>query len=458
MPTPTPRKRAIRHLIGALMVGAAAAVAVPAAAEAPTVEEIATTDISCSIPAPRAVVKVNATITTDSADVAVFVITPKAFYGPDFEQVADLEATADGVTGTIPMLKFGADGVTPAGDAVVTLTFAPDGDPEQISEQNKPNSNETSRVVGTVQPLTVTGSVTAVGRTASDLSGCEAERIELTTRATNPDSVVSGIRGGRTTDAHCSVGSQGYLSFAVDGKDVDGAFVVTGPKFVNGEVLEARWRPPTLSGTFQSFNGKGKPIGTSSAKIVRGELIDEFRSVDTLGPFRRMYSVTAYEATGTLQLPSGQEHALQCELLLVTGHAALHSPSGPTPANDAASDATPLAVGDVAEQRTGGAREDAEVGSWCGETGLSYTVWYSVTGTGTGDKLTLDTAGSDFDTVAAVYTGSPDDPREIACNSDRRNTRLAAVTWQAEPGEQYWVQIGGSEGQSGRLSVTLTAP
>ena len=98
MPMPTPRTRPIRNLIGALIVGAAAAVAVPAAAEAPTVEEIASTDISCSVPAPGAVVEVNGTITADGANVAVFVITPKAFYGPDFEQAADLEATADVVT------------------------------------------------------------------------------------------------------------------------------------------------------------------------------------------------------------------------------------------------------------------------------------------------------------------------------------------------------------------------
>lgn len=61
-------------------------------------------------------------------------------------------------------------------------------------------------------------------------------------------------------------------------------------------------------------------------------------------------------------------------------------------------------------------------------------------------------------TVVAVYTGSPDEPVEVACNSDRRHTRLAAVTWQSEPGEPYWVQVGGSEGQSGRLSMALTAP
>ena len=435
-------------------MGGAALAATPAAAEAPTVEEIATTDIACSATSGRAVVEINGSITAESADVAVFVITPTAFYGPDFEQPSQLVATPDGVSGTIPMLQYGPDGVTPAGDAVIALTLTPEGDPQPIRETTKPNSNETSRTVGSVQPLTVTGTVTAVGRTVDDLSGCEAERIELTTRATNPDSIVSGIRGGNTYDAHCRIGRQGSLSFAVDGKDVVGAFAVpTAQGYVEGEILDAKWRPPVLSGTFDTLDGEGASIGTSSARVVRGEEIDEFKTVDTLGPFRRMYSVTAYEAAGTLQLPSGEQRAMSCELLLVTGHAALHTPSGPEPVNDSPTAATPLGIGDVIEQPTGGARVAAEVGSWCGEFGFTNTVWYAVTGTG--GRLRLDTAGSDFDTLVAVYTGSPQELTELACRNDLRTTRLASITWPSEPGEVYLVQVGGSEGQSGRLSVSL---
>ncbi len=447
------RRRAI-GAASAIAISAAALAAGPAVAEAPTVEEIAVTDIDCSATSGRAIIDVNGTITAESVDVYVFVTTPRAFYAPDFTQPSQLTVTGDTVSGTIPMLHYGPVGLTPAGDAELALTLTPAGEPEQIRETTKPNSNETSRTVGTVQPLSVTGTVTAIGRTVDDLSGCEAERIELTTRATNPDSIVSGIRGGRTHDAHCTVGRLGSVSFAVDGKDVVGAFAVsTAQSYIEGEILDASWRPPVLSGTFRTLDDEGREIGTSTARVVRGEQIDEFTTVDTLGPFRRMYSVTAYEADGTLQLPGGDTRAMNCQLLLVTGHAALHTPSGPEPANDSPTTATPLGIGAVIEQPTGGAREDAEVGSWCGELGFTNTVWYAVTGTG--DPLRFDTAGSNFDTLVAVYAGSPDDLVELACRNDNRTTRLASVTWPTEAGTVYLVQVGGSEGQSGRLSVSL---
>ncbi len=50
------------------------------------------------------------------------------------------------------------------------------------------------------------------------------------------------------------------------------------------------------------------------------------------------------------------------------------------------------------------------------EIPVEHTVWYTVTGTG--GSITVDTAGSDFDTVIAVYEGAPDESATVACVDD----------------------------------------
>jgi hypothetical protein len=64
--------------------------------------------------------------------------------------------------------------------------------------------------------------------------------------------------------------------------------------------------------------------------------------------------------------------------------------------------------------------------------------------------VTVDTAGSDYDTVIAVYTaaGGGFVPVPDACVDDVPvqpvgRTLQAAVTWQTVAGTTYYVQIGG---------------
>ena len=132
-------------------------------------------------------------------------------------------------------------------------------------------------------------------------------------------------------------------------------------------------------------------------------------------------------------------------------------PGGKVPANDLPTRATALKVGSKTSISTKGASFVAEVRFEClvgidPETGQEFvtpvanTVWYTVTGTG--GPITIDTAGSDYDTVMAVYSGSPGSFETVACVDDVPvdpigRTLQASITFDSVAGQTYYVQIGG---------------
>ena len=78
---------------------------------------------------------------------------------------------------------------------------------------------------------------------------------------------------------------------------------------------------------------------------------------------------------------------------------------------------------------------------------MGHTVWFRVQGTGS--EVTVDTAGSDYDTVAAAYVSDGAGGfTEVACVDDVPldpfgRTLQAAITFPTEIGTTYYVQIGG---------------
>jgi len=134
-----------------------------------------------------------------------------------------------------------------------------------------------------------------------------------------------------------------------------------------------------------------------------------------------------------------------------------HHPSGPkpggaAPANDAPAGAIALAPGAATQQWTGGAAIESEAPCVMGEGddtfefGLGRTVWYSVVGTG--NPITIDPRGSDFDTVVAAYTSSANGLVQIGCvDDDRIGQAQGLLTFDTVLGTTYLVQIGGVIGQ-----------
>jgi hypothetical protein len=86
------------------------------------------------------------------------------------------------------------------------------------------------------------------------------------------------------------------------------------------------------------------------------------------------------------------------------------------------------------------------------------SVWYAWSATASG-TVTVSTAGSSFDTVLAVYTGSAVDGLTlVASNDDGPNTTTSVVSFAATPGTTYQIAVDGYSGASGSVVIMLTPP
>lgn len=72
---------------------------------------------------------------------------------------------------------------------------------------------------------------------------------------------------------------------------------------------------------------------------------------------------------------------------------------------------------------------------------VSNTVWYQYTAPAS-FNLSLSTANSTYDTVLAVYTGSPGAFTQIVCNDDSAGTLQSNVTLPVMAGQTYQILIG----------------
>ncbi len=89
-----------------------------------------------------------------------------------------------------------------------------------------------------------------------------------------------------------------------------------------------------------------------------------------------------------------------------------------------------------------------------GDTGGS-SIWWSWTATATG-SVTISTAGSSFDTVLGVYTGSGvNGLTEVASNNDFGGAQ-SQVTFTAVAGTTYQIAVDGASGATGSVTITLT--
>ncbi len=86
---------------------------------------------------------------------------------------------------------------------------------------------------------------------------------------------------------------------------------------------------------------------------------------------------------------------------------------------------------------------------------VASTVWYSFTPNQAG-VVNINTAGSTYDTVAAVYTGtSLNGLTQVACNDDTGPLLTSAVQFSATSGETYWIQIGSVDVPPADLTLNI---
>jgi hypothetical protein len=145
-------------------------------------------------------------------------------------------------------------------------------------------------------------------------------------------------------------------------------------------------------------------------------------------------------------------------------------PNGPPPPNDTPAGAIALRAGDqLRNVPNGTAARLPEAGcrapTWFGEypepVPIRRTVWYRIRGTGA--PITVDTAGSDFDTVVGAYTRTATGLRQVACVDDLEGGSVilptslqGRVTFPTVAGTTYLVQIGGlGVDEWGKLRITV---
>ena len=120
------------------------------------------------------------------------------------------------------------------------------------------------------------------------------------------------------------------------------------------------------------------------------------------------------------------------------------------PANDACGAPVVIAAAPFTDSRDtiGATTAAGDPASTCGESQHSASVWYHFTSPASG-SVTVDTFGSDYDTVLAVYSGSCAVPVEVACNDDDTEPPQSRIEFAATGGVAYLIAVTGFEGGGG---------
>ena len=125
------------------------------------------------------------------------------------------------------------------------------------------------------------------------------------------------------------------------------------------------------------------------------------------------------------------------------------------PSNEDCSTARPIGIGETPYSNVGAG--DSGVAMSCVEDGETTDVWFSYTAIG--DCLvTIDLAGSNFDTGAAVYSGDCGALTQVDCNDDGGPVSgiTSFLSFTATAGTTYSIQVGGLGGESGDGVITIT--
>lgn len=380
----------------------------------------------------------------------------------DQEQPVTLTLSGDALTGSFAILD--GDG-NAAGLAVIDAVITPVGDPVPIDEDFG-FGNRQERVEGVSQPYAISGTLTADGVTF-DLGQCFAEEATLTFFSTNPNAVAARFADRSVgCDLTNENGDTGFL-FADLSSDlvfIDAGMISADGSVSYGAIGELPQSGGSVSGTLGLYDPETlEPIEGTAFISGSATATEQFSFVMKDSNFRRTISGDLLDIEGSLTFPGGYTFDLgDCVGVDSTIKEIITFPRGPkpggkVPVNDLPTGATALSVGAKTSVSTKGASFEAEVLFEClvgidPETGEEFavpvanTVWYTVTGTG--GPITIDTAGSDFDTVIAVYSGSPGSLETVACVDDVPldpvgRTLQASVTFDSVAGQTYYVQIGG---------------
>ena len=381
----------------------------------------------------------------------------------DGDAQAQISWNGSVLAGSIPMVDTSTG--DPAAPATFSATLTPSGDPFPFSDEFR-DGNHQHKFNGVSQPMDPAGTL-VVGTSTFSLDGCFAEEVTVSVFETNPRSFVAHFADRFVgCDLVNAAGDTGFLFTSLEEGEV---FIEAGASPADGSPEINAFGGGTLVNgvldtTLETFDPEtGDPAG--SGAMIHLEIVgsgEPFSYLLKNATFREVGRGVTLDIEGTLTIDStvfdlgpcvGFDSTTKIFDIFPNGP----KPGGKVPANDLPSGAKLLTVGSRTSVATKGATELREAPFDCltfeegGETievPVANTVWYRIVGTG--GLVTVDTAGSDYDTVIAVYTaaGGGFTPVPDGCVDDVPiepvgRTLQSAVTWQTVAGTSYYVQIGG---------------
>ena len=357
------------------------------------------------------------------------------------------------------------------GEATLAATLTPSGDPETWRFRDH-LGNHHSKSRGTAQAFDVSGTLSLPNDITFDLSSCEVVRSTETWFSNSPARSVA-----HTTDFRLSCSwetDNGYVAlFAMDGEFGSAAdlFVQTSDGFVYAPGIATLSRT-AFESTFELIPewDEGVPIGSAAASAAL-TVQDRIRHSELSPEGRITLKGVQLGVDGTLTLDiEGQTTTLamddaSCQAADVRYAQLPDRPQRVEPvANDTPETAIPLKLFDKLIVSTAGTNEapeapclmdDGEGGTFDGP--MTNTVWWRIEATGS--SITVDTGGSTFDTMVAVYLVEDGTVgAQVACVDDVDESLQALVTFETAGDASYLLQTGGFGGGTGDLALAIYEP
>ena len=400
--------------------------------------------------------------------------------GSDGEVIAHdqgYSAQWDGATLSGELLLV-VPGSEATGSARFALSLVPDGEPTRETARGRWD-NATVREIVVRQPMRVAaGTITALlpGRPplVLDATGCAGGTSAVTTFVAQPDTTVQRLP--MTIDATCTVtnadGARVVLDLDAEGSAMAFLVVEHGADITAGfGTLSWDGPPEAVAGTVplerRVADDEWQPAGVATLDLT-SEKTGQTRYEMVFSGGRDRVASTFFRLAGTVTVDGYAPFFVDaCDGMLQTALNRRSSPTrsapgGPVPADDTPVGAKPLAVGASGDNaQTGATAPDAEVPMSCAvDVPAGHTLWRRMTGTG--GPITVDPAGSSFNTVVAVYASDGAGLVEVGCADDivgdpYTATTHAPVTVDTVAGAVYYVQAGGFAAQHGRLRLTASA-
>ena len=359
------------------------------------------------------------------------------------------------IEATIPL--FDPDG-NPAGEAVLSAVLTPTGATTELEPFRE--GNRWIKTTGTIRDMVVTGSL-ALPEMTLDLStgGCFGAIGDIDVHETQPHAFVLDNEG-IVVDCHWETADAVAGLFVIDdnfGPFADAFLITSDHDLVTVDAATITLTQTSLAVDVAMFDVLNEAPASASATATLSPVGDLVESTFLSQSGRTKLTEQLLAPDGTLEFSTGEVFTLDAESCFISmfdTHIVDTAPQGPkpggsAPAHDTPEGAVPIPLGGVVNDQTRGTAVDPEIQvTACPEDDdrFGHTLWYTFTGTG--GPLTIDTAGSNFDTVIAVYDASL---TLLACNDDVLfdpigGTFQAALTLDTVEGATYYVQAGGFDG------------